>query len=49
MYSERSKSRIISTPEGTTAKNPFLLSKDEEKAVAKRQREVRHELTVPRR
>jgi hypothetical protein len=47
---ERAKSRIISSGLGdTAAKNPFLLSKAEERAARKKQMELRDGLTIPRR
>lgn len=47
---ERAKSRIITSGLGdTAAKNPFLLSKAEERAARKKQMELRDGLTVPRR
>ncbi|EIW66619.1 hypothetical protein TREMEDRAFT_65488 [Tremella mesenterica DSM 1558] len=45
---ERSKLRIVSTP-GQTAKNPFLLSKEEEHEVERKKSDLRHDLRVPRR
>jgi large subunit GTPase 1 len=41
--------RIISAPGETVKKNPYLLSADEEKEVAKKKADLQHGLTVPRR
>ncbi|WVQ79009.1 hypothetical protein IAT38_001101 [Cryptococcus sp. DSM 104549] len=47
---ERSKLRVISAPNMAAPQtNPFLLSKDEEKAVEKKKVDLRKDLTVPRR
>ena len=46
---ERSKMRIISTATGAVATNPFLLSREEEKEVAKKKVDFEGGLTIPRR
>ncbi|CAD6570832.1 MAG: hypothetical protein TREMPRED_006051 [Tremellales sp. Tagirdzhanova-0007] len=46
---ERSKLRIVAPSGGSAVKNPFLLSEDEARDVAKRQVDFQHGLTVPRR
>jgi len=47
---ERTKTRIITSGVGDAApKNPFLLSKAEEREAAKKQLQLQKELTVPRR
>lgn len=47
--SERSKMRIISAPGETVKKNPYLLSADEEREVAKKKVDLQYDLRVPRR
>jgi large subunit GTPase 1 len=47
--SERSKMRIISAPGETAKKNPYLLSADEEREVAKKKVDLQYDLRVPRR
>jgi large subunit GTPase 1 len=46
---ERSKMRIISAPGETVKKNPYLLSADEEREVAKKKVDLQYDLRVPRR
>ncbi|RSH94638.1 hypothetical protein EHS25_004442 [Saitozyma podzolica] len=46
---ERSKMRIISAPGETAKKNPYLLSADEEREVAKKKVDLQYDLRVPRR
>ena len=41
--------RIISTPGGSSSKNPFLLSEEEQEEVRRRQLDLQHGLTIPRR
>lgn len=47
---ERSKLRIVAGPGvSTSGANPYLLSAEEEKVVKAKQRDLRHDLRVPRR